>query len=126
MKENSVRMAILFDYYGAALTRKQQEFFDLYHNEDYSLAEIAENAGITRQGVRDIIIRSEAILLDMEQKLGLAEQMSRLNRILGDIRDAADVITMVNDRRYMNAEIRDNAERIRSLCEEGGDNDNGI
>ncbi len=120
MKDNSVQMAILFDFYGAILTPKQQEFFDLYHNEDLSLSEIAEIAGITRQGVRDVISRGEAILTDMEEKLGLAKRITLLTDTFSAIVQSADVITMINERRYMNAEIRDEANRIRRLSSEGG------
>lgn len=42
-------MTMLFDFYGEILTDRQKEFFDLYYNEDLSLAEIAENYGISRQ-----------------------------------------------------------------------------
>ena len=57
MKNQTDRMTMLFDFYGELLTDRQKEFFDLYYNEDLSLAEIAENAGISRQGVRDVIVR---------------------------------------------------------------------
>ena len=57
MKSQAYRMAMLFDFYGDVLTPRQKEFYDLYYNEDLSLAEIAENNGITRQGVRDVIVR---------------------------------------------------------------------
>ena len=50
MKNQTYRMTMLFDFYGELLTPRQKEFFDLYYNEDLSLAEIAENAGISRQG----------------------------------------------------------------------------
>ena len=48
MKSQAYRMAMLFDFYGDVLTPRQKEFYDLYYNEDLSLAEIAENNGITR------------------------------------------------------------------------------
>ena len=60
MKDKAFHMTMLFDFYGDLLTDRQKEFFDLYYNEDLSLAEIAENAGITRQGVRDVLVRAEA------------------------------------------------------------------
>ena len=53
MKNQTYRMTMLFDFYGEVLTPRQKEFFDLYYNEDLSLAEIAENYGISRQGVRN-------------------------------------------------------------------------
>ena len=55
MKSQAYRMTMLFDFYGEILTERQKEFYDLYYNEDLSLGEIAENYGITRQGVRDVI-----------------------------------------------------------------------
>ena len=71
MKNQAYRMTMLFDFYGDVLTDRQKEFYDLYYNEDLSLGEIAENYGITRQGVRDVIVRAEAILTDLEDKNGL-------------------------------------------------------
>ena len=68
MKQEAFTMSLLFDTYGALLTEKQQTYFDLYYNQDLSLAEIAEQEGISRQGVHDAISRSEA-LLAREQKL---------------------------------------------------------
>jgi predicted DNA-binding protein YlxM (UPF0122 family) len=71
MKEDAHRMILLFDYYGEALTPRQRECFDQHYNDDLSLAEIAEHLGISRQGVRDNIVRAEKALLDMEEKSGL-------------------------------------------------------
>ena len=62
MKNQTYRMTMLFDFYGEVLTDRQKEFFDLYYNEDLSLAEIAENSGISRQGVRDVIVRAEGVM----------------------------------------------------------------
>ncbi len=58
MKQEAFTMSLLFDTYGALLTEKQQTYFDLYYNQDLSLAEIAEQEGISRQGVHDAISRS--------------------------------------------------------------------
>ena len=58
MKNQTFRMTMLFDFYGELLTDRQKEFYDLYYNEDLSLSEIAENYGISRQGVRDVIVRA--------------------------------------------------------------------
>lgn len=68
MKNQAYRMAMLFDFYGDLLTERQKEFYDLYYNDDLSLAEIAENYDITRQGVRDIIVRAEKTLEDIENR----------------------------------------------------------
>ena len=64
-----VKMSMLFEFYGELLTEKQYEFIDDYYNNDLSLSEIAENNGITRQAVRDIIKKGEKKLFEYEEKL---------------------------------------------------------
>ena len=78
MKNQTYRMTMLYDFYGELLTERQKEFFDLYYNEDLSLAEIAENAGISRQGVRDVIVRAEAIMTELEDKTGLLKRFMQM------------------------------------------------
>ena len=60
--DKNVEISLLLSFYGNILTDKQQEAVSLYYNEDLSLAEIASNVGITRQGVRDAIKRAECQL----------------------------------------------------------------
>ena len=69
MKNQAYRMAMLYDFYGDLLTARQKEFYDLYYNDDLSLAEIAENYEITRQGVRDIILANSKGLLYKGHKI---------------------------------------------------------
>ena len=66
----AVEMLLLFDYYGDMLTDRQRMCLDLRYNQDLSLAEIAEELGVSRQGVHDNIIRAEAHLQKMEAKTG--------------------------------------------------------
>ncbi|MEG1072233.1 MAG: YlxM family DNA-binding protein [Oscillospiraceae bacterium] len=79
MKNQAYRMSMLFDFYGEVLTDRQKEFYDLYYNEDLSLAEIAENYNISRQGVRDAIVRAEGILTELEDKTGIIRRF-KLNQ----------------------------------------------
>ena len=72
--DETLKNTMLFDFFGDMLTAKQQEYYDLYHNEDLSLSEIAESAGISRQGVYDIIIRAEKTLVRFEQKTGIFQK----------------------------------------------------
>ncbi len=69
--EDSVNVSMLLELYAPLLTERQIECVTLYFDEDLSLAEIAELTGITRQGVRDCIRKSVAILRETEEKLGL-------------------------------------------------------
>ena len=71
MTEETLYRTRLFDFYGELLTDKQREYFDLHYNADYSLGEIAEMTGISRQGVWDIIKRAEETLRKTEEKTGL-------------------------------------------------------
>ena len=71
MTEETLYRTMLFDFYGELLTAKQKEYFDLHYNADYSLSEIAEMTGISRQGVWDIIKRAEETLRKTEEKTGL-------------------------------------------------------
>ena len=85
MVEETFELTLLFDYYGDLLTQKQRTCFDLYYNQDFSLAEIAEEEGISRQGVYDALSRGEAILLKFEEKTGFvakAEERARLAKHL--------------------------------------------
>ena len=74
MDDETLQMTMLFDFFGDLLTEKQREYFDLYHNEDLSLSEIAEKAGISRQGVYDIITRAEKALVEIELKTGVVRR----------------------------------------------------
>ena len=80
MFEKNLRLIMLFDIYGELLTQTQKTMFDLYYNDDLSLAEVAENTGITRQGARDSIKRAEGTLLSLEEKLGLADKFIRIEK----------------------------------------------
>lgn len=72
--EKDLKWSLYLDVYGGMLTERQSRLFDLYYNEDCSLAEIAEQLGISRQGVLDGIRRAQGKLLGLEEKLGLVAQ----------------------------------------------------
>ena len=88
-----VEMALLYDFYGSVLTLRQQEIIDLYYMKDYSLAEIGELLGISRQAVHDNLKRAKKQLYGMEDSLGLVKRFHRdrkewsvvLDRIAGVI-----------------------------------------
>lgn len=80
MFEKDLRISYLLDFYGDVLTNRKKDVLDMYYNEDLSLAEIAEQIGISRQGVRDLIKKAEDELLFLEEKLGLAKKMRALHK----------------------------------------------
>lgn len=112
-----MKVALLLDFYGDLLTEKQRESLDFYYNDDLSLGEIGANLGISRQGVRDNIKRAEAILLEMEEKLGLAAKFSEIKERLAEIRKAVDVIDNKNIRVYRSDEINESIKVILKQLE---------
>lgn len=107
----------LFDIYGEMLTQKQQDFICYYYNDDLSLAEIAENEGITRQGVRDAIKRAEAQLFTFEEHLGLFERNEALKSGLEEISELIKLIDEVNRKTILSRDINDATSRISTLTQ---------
>ncbi len=81
-----LNVSLLMDFYGNLLPEKQQDMLEQYYQEDLSLSEIAENSGITRQGVHDNIKRAVAELKNYEEKLGLLTRFSEITEAAGEIR----------------------------------------
>ena len=112
VKNQTYRMTMLFDFYGDILTPRQRELFDLYYNEDLSLAEIAENCGISRQGVRDVIVRAEAAMTELEDKTGLVKRFLQMQQHVDAVIAAANEIKTVNYRQYENPRLEELADAI--------------
>ena len=112
MKNQTYRMTMLFDFYGELLTERQKEFFDLYYNEDLSLSEIAENSGISRQGVRDVIVRAEAAMQEVEDKTGLIRRFLQMQQHISAIEEAAGELKTINYRQYEDPRIDELAAAI--------------
>ena len=105
MDDKTLRMTMLFDFFGDLLTDKQREYFDLYHNEDLSLSEIAESAGISRQGVYDIITRAEKTIAEMEEKTGIVRRWNETRAELGRAEDMAREILRLSGGEEKSAEL---------------------
>ena len=73
------------DFYSELLTEKQRDTMDLYYNNDYSLAEIAQDLDISRQGVRDFIKRGEKQLEEFEEKLGMVNKYKVISKNISEI-----------------------------------------
>lgn len=86
----NLEVTLLLDYYGELLTQKQRTITGYYYFDDLSLAEIAQNEGVTRQAVRDIIRRTEQQLSELESRLHFAHLISRVTDSLGQLRDMAE------------------------------------
>lgn len=109
-----LEQALLYDFYGELLTNHQKEIYEQFVLEDLSLSEIAENAGISRQGVHDLIKRCNKTLEGYETKLHLVEKflsikakLHRMNELL-EMEDAGENIRenqLIQDIRQISGEI---------------------
>ena len=108
----NLEISTLLDYYGMLLTDKQRETVEYYYDDVLSLGEIAENTGISRQGVRDSIKRSETILLEAEEKLGLMKKSEMLKNSLEQIRRNIDIIDGKNMKIYCSDILNESIKKI--------------
>lgn len=104
---DALEMTLLFDYYGDLLTERQRMCFDMRHNQDLSLGEIAEVLQVSRQGVYDNLSRAEALLKNMEEKTGCVQRDMQCRKAIREISDAANML-----KNYPDAEVCAQAERI--------------
>ncbi|MBU5481773.1 YlxM family DNA-binding protein [Blautia sp. MSJ-19] len=88
--EKFVEQTLLYDFYGELLTERQQQVYESVVLEDYSLSEVAEDLGISRQGVHDMIKRCNHTLEDYESRLHLVEKFICIRKQVQKIKDFAD------------------------------------
>ena len=109
----NLEISFLLDFYGDVLTERQREVMEQYYNDDLSLAEIADNFGITRQGVRDSIKRGEGIILDLEQKVGFAARYRAVQQGVAQLGSLARSIRFANSNSYSpSAEIERDVDQM--------------
>jgi len=99
---DALQMSLLYDYYGELLTDRQRMCFDLYHNQDYSLSEIAQELQVSRQGVYDNLSRAEALLKNMEEKTGCVKRDLQNRKVMRTIVSAAQTLEQHSDREVTN------------------------
>lgn len=93
MSDGRLRQTMLLDFYGELLTQRQRLCFDMHFNEDLSLSEIAEQCGISRQGVWENIRRAESALEDIEAKTGLVRRFEEQRQALETVRKQLEELT---------------------------------
>ena len=89
MERDMLTFALLFDTYGEMLTEKQRLCCDLRYNQDLTLGEIGELEGISRQAVRDNLVRAEAQMRELENKIGAVQRQLRVESALDELDSAA-------------------------------------
>lgn len=90
MLDKVLKISLLYDFYGALLTEKQQRCVELHFFQDLSLSEIAEQLSVSRQAVYDLLRRSEQILDEHEAKLQLAARYDKERKVLRSVYEALD------------------------------------
>ena len=95
-------ISALLDVYGEFLSEKSRTLTEYYYNDDLSLSDIAENEGITRQGVRDNIKRAELQLKELEAKCGYCKKFLKLKELADDIKSGEnskinDILDIINE-----------------------------
>lgn len=116
--EKMVEVGMLFEQYKELLTDKQREIVSLYYEEDYSLGEISENLGVSRQGVYDTLKRSEKILREYESKLHLVVKLKDQEKFLKSI---GEKIVDIKQNLLHNRDCADlipKLENIEEICRE--------
>ncbi len=113
MFQKDMRLSLLLDFYGDILSQRRRELITLYYDEDLSLAEIAENTGISRQGVRDSIKKSEQELLHLEETLALASRFETLQKQLHEI--CKDLYVMAKEHADMGDSLTEIAHKLENL-----------
>ena len=106
---------MLFDFYGELLTEHQRSVYEdaVYH--DLSLSEIAEDRGISRQGVHDLVRRCDKILQDYESKLHLVERFAKAKKTIAEIEQTA---LMTDDPKEMQERLQSIKKLSHELLEE--------
>ncbi len=94
---DALEMTLLFDYYGELLTQRQRDCLDMRYNQDMSLGEIAQELGVSRQGVYDNLSRAETLLRNMEEKTGFLRRDEKVRSTAQQIIRAAEALSASKD-----------------------------
>ena len=117
MFEKNLNISLLLDFYGDILSERQKDMLDFYYNDDLSLAEIAENYDISRQGVRSVLKKGENILINMEEKLHLAERFSSVQEKSSQIATELEKISLSINNEEISSKIQSIITEIKDLAE---------
>ena len=117
MFEKNLNISLLLDFYGDILSERQNEMLDMYYNEDLSLAEIAEKFEISRQGVRSVLKKGETILIDMEEKLKLADRFSKMLDKSGEIATELEKINQNINNNDISTRLLSIIKEIKEMAE---------
>lgn len=107
-------ISLLYDFYGQMLTKRQREVMELYHEENLSLTEIADEFSISRQGVHDTLKNAEKALQTYEEKLKLVEKFQKSRQAIRDIDAAIDELAADSS----DSHVTEKLKKIKEIIDE--------
>ena len=114
MKEIA-RKALLYDFYGELLTEHQKKVYEDAVMNDFSLSELAEEYGVSRQGIHDLLKRCDVILEGYEEKLKLIERFGELKKTANSLKDDLDELKETDSREDRIQKIEALKEKIAAM-----------
>jgi len=115
--ERIFEQALLYDFYGELLTEHQQNIYEDAVFNDMSLSEIAQEQGISRQGVHDLIKRCDKILQEYESKLHLVERFEKAKGKIAQIVALTQDDNVTLEEAETGISLGGYAERMEKICE---------
>ncbi|QHI73201.1 YlxM family DNA-binding protein [Aminipila terrae] len=114
MFDKIAEVSLLYDFYGELLTNRQRDAMQLYHEENLSLSEIAQEFSISRQGVHDALKNAEKALHEYEQKLGLVRKFTKTREAVLQIDSRLDMLIRENKN---NKDLINKLEDIKGIID---------
>lgn len=115
--DNIGQVSLLYDFYGELLTKRQRQVLELYHEENLSLSEIAEEFSISRQGVHDTLKNGEKALQNYEEKLGLVKKFQKSRQAISQIDEEIEAALSWLSRRDEESALAEKLRSIRSIID---------
>ncbi len=116
--DDITQASLLYDFYGQLLSKRQREVMELYHEENLTLAEIADEFGISRQGVHDALKNAEKSLNGYEEKLGLVAKFQKSTDAVQKIDIVIDdVIDALQDKSDVDQAVIGNLKKVKDIID---------
>ena len=116
--DDITQASLLYDFYGQLLSKRQREVMELYHEENLTLAEIANEFGISRQGVHDALKNAEKSLNGYEEKLGLVAKFQKSTDAVQQIDIVIDdVIDALQDKSDVDQAVIGNLKKVKDIID---------
>ena len=116
--DDITQASLLYDFYGQLLSKRQREVMELYHEENLTLAEIADEFGISRQVVHDALKNAEKSLNGYEEKLGLVAKFQKSTDAVQQIDIVIDdVIDALQDKSDVDQAVIGNLKKVKDIID---------